>query len=361
MSASLLPFIGWTFLPNLVTGWIQSLYYGFSIRAGDHKPQPGSPRYIKHRQRILVIVIVAYLLYTIYEVDEQLRRQGNFYESLGISHDAGDRAIKSGFRRLAAKHHPDKAAASGDPAAPSGHFVHLKLAQDTLLNPTQRFAYDRFGPDALNWQHCSSIGDYLFQALGKFGPTYLGAGIMMTILGITGYLQWGRFWRYLFSALLVLLEFYTITRPYWPPLLNNAINPVLVRLTSHPPLLPFQFLALARKTTLSIFIALSQLGPLLQPKPSATATSSLTGGINLQQLNRIEQITQANDVEATRLLGLDMAPFVGDGHSINDLKAKLKEWLVQNTIRNDPEVRDAIGNVMGRRRVDAPAGARNSR
>ena len=205
----------------------------------------------------------------------------------------------------------------------------------------------------------------------------------MTILGITGYLQWGRFvslegfysrtvnseadmsysiqWRYLFSALLVLLEFYTITRPYWPPLLNNAINPVLVRLTSHPPLLPFQFLALARKTTLSIFIALSQLGPLLQPKPSATATSSLTGGINLQQLNRIEQITQANDVEATRLLGLDMAPFVGDGHSINDLKAKLKEWLVQNTIRNDPEVRDAIGNVMGRRRVDAPAGARNSR
>ncbi|MCJ1436224.1 hypothetical protein MMC27_005602 [Xylographa pallens] len=383
MSASLLPFIGWTFLPNLVTGWIQSIYYGFSIRAGDHKPQPGSPRYVKHRQRILVIVIVAYLLYTIYEVDDQLRRQGNFYESLGVAHDAGDRAIKSGFRRLAAKHHPDKVAASGDPAAPGGHFVHLKLAQDTLLNPTQRFAYDRFGPDALNWQHCSSIGDYLFQALGKFGPTYLGAGIMMTILGITGYLQWGRFvslegsysrtvnseadrsqitqWRYLFSALLLLLEVYTITRPYWPPFLNNAINPVLIRLTSHPPLLPFQLLALARKTTLSIFIALSQLGPLLQPKPSAITTSSTTGGINLLQLNRIEQITQANEVEATRLLGLDMAPFVGDGHSVDDLKARLKEWLVQNTIRNDPEVRDAMGKVMGRRRLGAPAGARNAR
>ena len=63
-------------------------------------------------------------------------------------------------------------------------------------------------------------------------------------------------------------------------------------------------------------------------------------------------------MEATRLLGLDMAPFVGDGDGVNDLKTKLKEWLVQNTIRNDPEVRDAMGKVMGRRRLGAPAGAR---
>ena len=205
----------------------------------------------------------------------------------------------------------------------------------------------------------------------------------MAILGITGYLQWGRFvspegscsrtldseadmtpfmkWRYLFSVLLLILEFYTITRPYWPPVLNNAINPILIRLTSHPPLLPFQLLVLARKTTLSIFIALSQLGPLLQPKPSVSATFSSTGGINLQQLNRIEQITQATEVEATRLLGLDMAPFLGDEQIVDDLKAKLKEWLVQNTIRNDPEVRDAMGKVMGRRRLGVPAGARIAR
>ncbi|MCJ1401357.1 hypothetical protein MMC11_004569 [Xylographa trunciseda] len=380
MSATLLPLIGWTFLPNLVTGWIQSIYYGFSIRAGDPKPQPGSLKYVKHRRRILLIVIVSYLLYTIYEVDDQLRRQGNFYESLGVAHNAGDRAIKTGFRRLylhhpsytleffaltkifrAARHHPDKVTAAGDQSTSGAYFVHLKLAQDTLLNPTKRFAYDRFGPDALDWQHCSSIGDYLFQALSKFGPTYLGAGIMMTILAITGYLQWGRFWRYLFSALLLLLEFYTITRPYWPPLLSNAINPAFTRLTSHPPLLPFQLLVLARKTTLSIFIALSQLAPLLQPKPSALPTSSSSGGIDLQQLNRIEQITQANELETTRLLGLDMAPFIGDEHGIDDLKTRLTGWLVQNTIRNDPEVRDAMGKVMGRRRLGAPAGARNLR
>ena len=165
-------------------------------------------------------------------------------------------------------------------------------------------------------------------------------------------------WRYLFSAFLLLLEFYIVTRPYWPPFLNDVINPLLTRLTNHPPLLPFQFLALARKTTLTIFIALSQLGPLLQSRPSGLVTSSSTTGIDPQQLNRIEQITQANDAEATRLLGLDMAPFVGDGHGIKDLKGKLTEWLVQNTIRNDPEVRNAMGKVLGRKRMGAPAGAR---
>jgi len=101
MSNALLPFIGWAFLPNvralpklsnnrlgsiqanipqLVTGWIQ--------------------RYVKHRRRILVSVIIAYLLYTIYEADYQLRRQGDFYQSLGVPHDVEDRGIKSKFRRL---------------------------------------------------------------------------------------------------------------------------------------------------------------------------------------------------------------------------------------------------------------------
>ncbi|MCJ1476461.1 hypothetical protein MMC13_005127 [Lambiella insularis] len=359
MSAALLPYIGWTFLPNLVTGWIQSIYYGFTIRAGDRKPQPGSPKYVKHRRRILITVIVAYLLYTIYEADYQLQRQGDFYQSLGVTHDAEERNIKSRFRRLAATHHPDKMSATQNREAVDAYFVHLKLAQDTLLNPTKRFAYDRFGADVLNWQHCSSIRDYLLFAVRVYSPVYLGGAIMMVILGVTGYLQWGRFWRYLFSVLLILLEFYTVTRPYHPPLLTNAINPFLVQLTTHPPLLPFQLLALARKTTLTFFIALSQLGPLLQP-PAATA-SSTSNNIDPQQLNRLEQNAQANEVETTRLLGLDLAPYAGDEQAVKDLRVKVKEWLVQNTIRNDPEVRDAMGKVMNRKRAGAPVGAKNLR
>ena len=95
--------------------------------------------------------------------------------------------------RRAALHHPDKVTASEDRAATEAFFVHLKLAQDTLLNPTKRFAYDRLGPDMLEFQHCSSIRDYLFMGFRTSAPMYLGSAFFMIILGVTGYLQWGRF------------------------------------------------------------------------------------------------------------------------------------------------------------------------
>ncbi|KAL9121639.1 MAG: hypothetical protein Q9187_001806 [Circinaria calcarea] len=195
MASSLLAYAGWTFLPNLVTGWIQTIYYGVVIRAGDPKPQPGTPRYQKHRRRIFITVILAYLLYTVFEADYDLRRSGDFYQSLGLPHDVDDRGIKSRFRRLAALHHPDKVSASEDRATSDAYFVHLKLAQDTLLNPTKRFAYDRFGPDMLQWQHCSSVRDYLLAGLQAFAPLYVGSAVFMILLGVAGYLQWGRFVR----------------------------------------------------------------------------------------------------------------------------------------------------------------------
>lgn len=126
MSNNLLSYAGWTFLPNvrspqyapllhcqqpsfvrrliselqLVTGWVQSLYYGITIRAGDPKPQPGTPRYTKHRRRIHLAVIILYLLYTIYEADYWVRLNGDFYQDLGLPVDVDEKRIKSKFRRL---------------------------------------------------------------------------------------------------------------------------------------------------------------------------------------------------------------------------------------------------------------------
>ncbi|EHL03690.1 hypothetical protein M7I_0336 [Glarea lozoyensis 74030] len=55
------------------------------------------------------------------------------------------------------------------------------------------------------------------------------------------------------------------------------------------------------------------------------------------QLQRLEATAQAADTEATRLMTMEMSPFAGDPGALNDVKGKVKEWLVQNTIRNDPE------------------------
>ena len=307
-----------------------------------------------------MIVIIAYLLYTLYEADHMMRQSGDFYHDLGLTPGADEKQIKSRFRRLAALQHPDKVP-TDDPirhAAAEANFVNLKIAQDTLSDPVKRFAYERFGPDMLKWQHCKTVRDYLVTGIqGSSLPLYVGSTLMMALLSLTNYLQWGRFWRYLTFAALFVLEYHTITRPYASPLLTNLLNPVLSTVTLHPPLLPFQLLVLARKATFTLFIAFSQLGNLFPQQDKPTSTSPH----NLQQLARLEGIAKATDVESSRLLSMEMAPFVNDEQGMKELRGRVKEWLVNNTIRADPEVRDAMGRALAvKRRSGAPAGARMS-
>ncbi|KKK15578.1 putative membrane associated DnaJ chaperone [Aspergillus ochraceoroseus] len=131
--SSLLSFVGWAVLPNYATSFLQNVYYGITIRAGDPKPQPGSPRYARHRRRIFIAVVTAYLLYTLFEAFHRVQAQGDFYQVLGVSPLADERFIKSRFRRLAAQHHPDKVG-SGDGVS-DDYFVFLKMAQETLVDP----------------------------------------------------------------------------------------------------------------------------------------------------------------------------------------------------------------------------------
>jgi hemerythrin len=58
---------------------------------------------------------------------------------------------------------------------------------------------------------------------------------------------------------------------------------------------------------------------------------------------------------------MEMAPFAGDEHVVQSLKGKMKEWLVQNTIRADPMVRDALGRAFKKRRINAPSGAKGTK
>ncbi|KAI0838612.1 hypothetical protein F5Y06DRAFT_39291 [Hypoxylon sp. FL0890] len=360
---NVLSLLGWTFLPNLVTGFVQSIYYGLTIRAGDRKPAPGTPRHAEHRRRIHILVVSLYLLYTIYEADYELRRASTYYADLGVPFSATERDIKSRFRRLAALHHPDKLMSSGGvDSADADYFMHLKTASDTLVDPARRFAYERFGPDIVTWKHCVTVHDYVARGVQILIPYYGFAALFMYVLGLLGYLDWGRYWRWLTLVVLCVFELHTVTRPSFPRFLEHVINPILTRFTSHPPYLPFQAINLARKLSITLYIAFSQIGPLLQPpdqqgtKPGEKSEKHL-----LQNLDRLEQTARSMDIDATRLMELEMSPFAGDPEVINSMRSKLKEWLVQNTIRADPMVKDALGRSFQKRRVDAPAGAKGNR
>ncbi|KAI0389594.1 membrane associated DnaJ chaperone-like protein [Xylariaceae sp. FL0594] len=364
MSNSALSLLGWMFLPNLVTGWVQSIYYGLTIRAGDPRPPPNSPRWQLHRRRIHTLVITAYLLYTIYEADWELQRQGSFYQSLGVPFSASEKDIKSRFRRLAALHHPDKVSSSGSGgggADASEYFIHLKTASDVLTDAAQRFAYERFGPDVQGWRNCVTLRDYVWRGLQtQVLPHYALAAAGLYGLGLLGYLEFGRYWRWVTLLILCVFELHTVTRPGFPPLVDTVVNPLLARFTAHPPYLPFQVVALARRVAIAIYIAFGQLGPVLQGE--ARNREAAAGEKALHQgLDRLEQVARSLDVDVARLMELEMAPFANDPEVLRDMRGKLKEWLVQNTIRADPMVRDAMGRELQKRRVDAPAGARGTK
>lgn len=143
-----------------------------------------------------------------------------------------------------------------------------------------------------------------------------------------------------------MLELYTVTRPYKPLILTHLINPLITGWSGYPPLLQFQFLSLARTFLFTSFIGFTQLAPMLQIQDDAVQPNE----VGPQQLARMEQLARGQEVEATRLVGFNVAPFAEDRSALMELGDRIREWLVQNTVRADPLVREAVEDALRRQR-----------
>lgn len=73
----------------------------------------------------------------------------DYYEVLGVSRDADADAIKSAYRKLALKWHPDRHQGDGAEDA-EARFKQISEAHEVLSDPQKRKRYDRFGE---NWEH----------------------------------------------------------------------------------------------------------------------------------------------------------------------------------------------------------------
>jgi len=66
----------------------------------------------------------------------------DYYDVLGVAHDASDADIKKAYRRLAMEHHPDRNQGSSDSES---RFKEVTEAYEVLRDPRRRAEYDRFG------------------------------------------------------------------------------------------------------------------------------------------------------------------------------------------------------------------------
>ena len=68
-----------------------------------------------------------------------------YYDILGVSRDTDEKSLKSAYRKLAMKHHPDRN--PGDAEA-EAKFKACAEAYEVLKDPQKRAAYDRYGHEA---------------------------------------------------------------------------------------------------------------------------------------------------------------------------------------------------------------------
>jgi molecular chaperone DnaJ len=101
----------------------------------------------------------------------------DFYELLEVERTADDKTIKSAYRRLAMRYHPDKNPGCSDSEA---RFKAISVAYDCLKDPQKRAAYDRYGHAAFSQgggggggAEFSDIGD-IFESI--FGSAFGGGG-----------------------------------------------------------------------------------------------------------------------------------------------------------------------------------------
>ncbi|MFA7595258.1 MAG: molecular chaperone DnaJ [Novosphingobium sp.] len=112
----------------------------------------------------------------------------DYYELLEVERTADEKSIKSAYRRLAMRYHPDKNPGCGESEA---KFKAISEAYDCLKDPQKRAAYDRFGHAAFQQgmgngggrgpgADFSDIGD-IFETI--FGSAFGGGGRQQTRRG----------------------------------------------------------------------------------------------------------------------------------------------------------------------------------
>src|SRR4051794_38746525 len=94
----------------------------------------------------------------------------DYYSTLGVSKTASEKEIRSAYRKLARKLHPD---VNPNDKSSEARFKEVNAAYDVLSDADKRKKYDRHGD---NWEHADEIERQQREARGRGGSFYYGGG-----------------------------------------------------------------------------------------------------------------------------------------------------------------------------------------
>lgn len=388
-------FIGWFFIPRIVTYFIQTVYYVAVTPLGEAKPAKNSSRFKRDKARIFGTIIALYLLFTVaddfYSVLNDAKNPNSSVNSLysilemktpipgSDPLESSQSQLRSNFRKLSRKYHPDKIQAQASAAQREGagkstagtaswltswrtkannvdnendylnwtpeqidrHFIKVKAAYDVLSNPATRYGYERFGTPALKWagkdtfsedeegaqdKNTAPVGSILGLMFTGIKSTcigfYAGTFAVIIIMYTLNYPKTGHGWRFFIITSGLIIELFVLTRPLG---MVYSSFPFMKWIG----LMPYQFVTILHKLMITTLVAINQLGPLLNEDPE----DDEVGG-NKKKLSE----SQKKAAKAAALAGVPGTGISGGGiipplssHRGQSLLEKQLEFLEQLT------------------------------
>ncbi|KAG6899392.1 hypothetical protein C0993_010611 [Termitomyces sp. T159_Od127] len=233
MPLPLLSLVGWSIVPDFAAKHLLSLLHRFAIL-----PVPTTqPTYRKQYALTFACVVLGYLSYNL--IDSAHSMPPNFYQILSVESTVDEQGLKAAFRQFAKKNHPDRPGVGRDGEE---LFIMVRDVYEALKNPVVRFAYDRFGPDVLNWSKtCTTTREYIQHGLIRSSGYHL---VVVAILIFWSFASSSSrpnpvsFWRYLLYMTLFVAEISLILSPSPStlPTSKPAFEGLLTTYTTHTPL-----------------------------------------------------------------------------------------------------------------------------
>lgn len=99
----------------------------------------------------------------------------DYYEVLGVEHNASDGELKKAYRKLALQFHPDRNPGNRDAEE---KFKEAAEAYDVLRDPNKRQIYDQYGHQGLEGSGFSGFGGFedIFSSFGDIFEDFFGFG-----------------------------------------------------------------------------------------------------------------------------------------------------------------------------------------
>src|SRR5215210_6225770 len=106
----------------------------------------------------------------------------DYYNTLGVKRNASEKEIKSAFRKLARKHHPD---VNPNDRESEARFKEVSEAYEVLSDAEKRKKYDQFGADWDRYQQTSGApGGFDFSKYSQgYSGGFPGGGVHFTSSG----------------------------------------------------------------------------------------------------------------------------------------------------------------------------------